>query len=229
MGVGLSDLYVALIYVAFLVIGMTAPFVFTLGYLWVDTFYPQFISTLVGQVPSSMIMGIAAIGSYVLLDRRSPPPISFHTLLTVFFAAWITLTLTWAERPDPAWDKWDWAVKVVMFAAFLTLVLRSRVQIEAFLQVFLFAAAVHMLAVGTKTMLSGSGYGRQLGVFSTNAGLLESSYLAAVSIALIPIILFLRSHSVLIPTSRLRDIGYIGLIFIAIFGSIVTYARTALV
>jgi len=226
---GLSDLYVALIYAAFFVIGATAPFVFTLGYLWVDTFYPQFISTLVGQLPSSMIMGIAAIGGYILLDRRSPPPFSFHTALVLVFAAWITLTCTWAERPEAAWDKWDWAFKVVMFAAFLTLVLRSRVQIEAFLQVFLFAAAVHMMALGTKTMISGSGYGRQMGVFPTNAGLTESSTLAAVSVALIPIILFLRSHSILIPKSRLRDLGYLGLIVIAIFAAIGTYARTALV
>ncbi|MFI4981550.1 MAG: putative O-glycosylation ligase, exosortase A system-associated, partial [Nevskiales bacterium] len=226
---GLSDLYVALIYAAFLVIGVTAPFVFTLGYLWVDTFYPQFISTLVGQLPSSFIMGIAAIGGYILLDRRSPPRFSGHTALILVFAAWITLTGTWAERPDAAWDKWDWAFKVVIFAAFLTLVLRSRVQIEAFLQVFLFAAAVHMLALGIKTMISGSGYGRQMGVFATNAGLTESSTLAAVSIALIPIILFLRSHSLLIPKSRLRDLGYLGLIVIAIFAAIGTYARTALV
>ena len=226
---GLSDLYVALIYAAFLVIGATAPFVLTLGYLWVDTFYPQFISTLVAQLPSSRIMGIAAIGGYVLLDRRSPPRFSGHTALTLVFAAWVTLTLAWAERPVSAWDKWDWAFKVVMFAAFLTLVLRSRVHIEAFLQVFLFAASLHMLALGTKTMLSGSGYGRELGVVRGNAGLAESSYLAAVSIALIPIILFLRSHSILIPKSRMRDLGYLGLIVIAVFAAIGTYARTALV
>jgi putative inorganic carbon (HCO3(-)) transporter len=226
---GVSDLYVALIYAAFLVIGATAPFVLTLGYLWVDTFYPQFISTLVAQLPSSLVMGVAAIGGYVLLDRRSPPHFSGHTALVLVFAGWVTLTLCWAERPDSAWDKWDWAFKVVMFAAFLTLVLRSRVQIEAFLQVFLFAASLHMLALGTKTMLSGSGYGRDLGVVRGNPGLTESSYLASVSIALIPIILFLRSHSILIPKSRVRDLGYLGLIVIAVFAAIGTYARTALV
>jgi len=226
---GLSDLYVALIYAAFLMMGFAAPFVFTLGYMWVDTFYPQFISTLVGQVPSAMIMGIAAIAGYILLDRRSPPRLSFHTILTLIFAGWVTLTLSWAERPDAAWDKWEWAFKVVVFAAFMTVVLRSRVHIEAFLQVFLFAAGVHMMALGTKTMLSGSGYGRNMGIFPTNAGLTESSTLAAVSVAVIPIILYLRAHAILIPKSRFRDLGYLGLIIIAIFSAIGTYARTALV
>ena len=226
---GLRDLYIALIYASFFVVGPTAPFVFTLGYLWVDTFYPQFVSDLVGQIPTSLIMAIAAIGSYVVLDRRSPPRLSFHTLLTLFFAGWCTLSISWAEMPVSAWYKWDWAFKVMMFAAFLPLVLRSRVQIEAFLQVFLFSASLHILTLGIKTMLSGSAYGRQLGVFATNAGLLESSYLASVSIALIPIILFLRRHSLLIPKSWLRDIGYLGLIVGAVFCAIGTYARTALV
>ncbi|MFI4981814.1 MAG: putative O-glycosylation ligase, exosortase A system-associated, partial [Nevskiales bacterium] len=228
---GLRDLYIALIYAAFFVIGPTAPFVLTLGYLWVDTFYPQYVSPLVGQIPTSLIMGIAAIGGYVTLDRRLPPRFSFHTALVLIFAGWCTLSIVWAELPDDAWVKWDWAFKVMMFAAFLTLVLRSRVQIEAFLQVFLFAASVHMLAPGIKTMLSGSGYGRQLGVFMINAGagMTESSYLSAASIAFIPIILYLRKHSILIPKSRLRDLGCLGLVVVAVFAAISTYARTALV
>src|SRR5208282_92790 len=107
----LRDLYVAGIYAAFFVIGPTAPFVFSLGYLWVDTFYPQYVSPLVSQIPTSLVMGMAAIGSYILLDRRSPPRFSFHTGLTLVFAAWVTLTLTWAEVPDSAWEKWNWAFK----------------------------------------------------------------------------------------------------------------------
>ncbi len=178
-----------------------------------------------------MIMAIAALVAYVTLDRRSPPRFSFHTGLTLIFAGWCTLSIVWAELPDDAWVKWDWAFKVLIFAPFLTLVLRSRVQIEAFLQVFLFAAAVHMLAPGLKTILSGSGYGRQLGVLLVNAGsgLTESSYLSAASIAFIPIILFLRKHSILMPKSKLWNYGCLGLIVVAVFAAISTYARTALV
>jgi probable O-glycosylation ligase (exosortase A-associated) len=226
---GLSDLYIAGVYAAFLVIGFTAPFALTLGYLWVDTFYPQFLSTVVSQVPSSLIMGAAAMGAYILLDRRSPPRFSGHTALVLVLAAWMTLSNTWAVWPASAWETWDWSFKTVIFAAFLTLVLRSRVQMEAFLQVFLFSAAVHMIAVGSKTVLSGSGYGRHLDIIESDAGLFESSYLAGASIALIPIILFLRKHSILIPKSRLRDLGYLGLIGIAIFAAMGTYARTALI
>jgi probable O-glycosylation ligase (exosortase A-associated) len=226
---GLSDLYIAGVYAALLVIGFSAPFALTLGYLWVDTFYPQFLSTVVSQVPSSLIMGAAAMGAYLLLDRRSPPPFSGYTALALVLAAWMTLSNTWAVWPATAWYTWDWSFKTVIFAAFMTLVLRSRVQMEAFLQVFLFSAAVHMIAVGTKTVLSGSGYGRHLDIIDSDAGLFETSYLAGASIALIPIILFLRKHSILIPKSRFRDLGYYGMIGIAIFAAMGTYARTALV
>ena len=226
---GLSDIYVALIYAAFLVIGLTTPFALTLGYLWVDTSYPQFISTLVAMIPSSLVMGIAAMVVYVVADRRSPPRFSIHTALAVLLGAWVTLTLTWAEVPEEAWHKWDWAFKTIVFCVFLTLVLRSRVQLEAFVQVLLFSASMHMISVGLKTILSGSGYGRHLDIIDSDAGLFESSYLAAVSVALIPVILYLRKHSMLIPKSRFRDIGYLGMIGIAIFSAMGTYARTALV
>jgi probable O-glycosylation ligase (exosortase A-associated) len=226
---GGSDVFIAGVYVAFLVIGFTSPFAFTLGYLWVDTFYPQFLSTLVAQVQSSLIIGIAAVGGYLIFDRRSPPRFSAHTALALALAAWMTLSNTWAVWPASAWYTWDWSFKTVIFAAFMTFVLRSRVQMEAFLQVFLFSAAVHMIAVGTKTAISGSGYGRHLDVIESDAGLFEGSYLAGASIALIPIILFLRKHSILIPKSRFRDIGYYAMIGFAIFAAMGTYARTALV
>ena len=93
---GLRDLYVALMYASFFVIGPTTPFVFTLGYLWVDTFYPQYVSPMVGQIPTSLIMAGAAIGSYVVLDRKSPPRFSFHTALVLIFAGWCTLSIVWA-------------------------------------------------------------------------------------------------------------------------------------
>jgi len=227
--VGLSDIYVAVIYASFLVIGLTTPFALTLGYLWVDTAYPQLISTVISMIPSSLIMGVAAMLIYVVGDRRSPPRFSVYTALAIVLGAWITLTITWAELPDEAWTKWDWAFKTVVFNVFLTLVLRSRVQIEAFVQVLLFSASMHMISVGIKTVLSGSGYGRHLDIIDSDAGLFESSFLASVSIALIPIILFLRKHAILIPKSRIRDFGYLGLIGIAIFSAMGTYARTALV
>jgi putative inorganic carbon (hco3(-)) transporter len=110
---GGSDIYIAMVYAAFMIMGLTTPFAFTLGYLWVDTAYPQFISTVVNLVPSSLIMGSGAIVGYLVLDRRYPPRLSAHTVLTLLFAGWCTLSILWAEMPDQAWFKWDWAFKTI--------------------------------------------------------------------------------------------------------------------
>ena len=53
----LRSLWLTAIYLGFLGIGTSAPFVLTLGYLWVDTFQPQNVSwILLKQVPVAMIM-----------------------------------------------------------------------------------------------------------------------------------------------------------------------------
>lgn len=226
---GLRDLYIALIYLAFLVIGASAPFVFVLGYVWVDNSYPQEISDYLMPIPVALILGIAAIGGYLLTDRKYPPRVTGHMVLTLVFAAWITMTLAWAEVPNPAWYKWNYAFKTVAFSIVLTLMIRSRVQIEAFLQVLLFSMALHVLPLGIKNLLSGSGYGRNLGVLKGNSLLLESSTLATAAIMLIPIILYLRAHSVIVPKSRLRDLGYLAMAGAAVMCALGTFARTALV
>ncbi len=225
----MSDLYVAMVFVAFIALGTTAPFVATLGYVWTDTFYPQLLSTIVALVPSSMIMGGSALLFYFMIDRRSPAQFTAHTALTLIFGLWCTLTLLWAEVPVAAWEKWNWAFKTVMFSAFIPMVIRSRVQIEAFVQVYLAAMLIHIIPVGTKTLISGSSYGRSLGLLRGNIGVAESSTLSAICVALIPVMLYLRRHSILLPASKLRNLAYLSLIVVALGAAVGTYARTALV
>lgn len=225
----MSDFYTAIIYSIFIVFGLTAPFVCTIGYMWADIYYPQLSSTIVAMIPSSLILALVAIVGYLVLDRRAPARFTAHTGITLLFACWVTLTLSWAEVPDAAWDKWNWAAKTVTFSAFLPLVIRTRVHLETFLQVMLFALAFHFVPVGVKTLISGSAYGRSLGVLRGNVGLAESSVLSTVCCALIPVVLYLRKHALLLPKGKMRDYGYIAMIGIALVAAIGTYARTALI
>lgn len=222
-----------LVYTGFLAFGMASPFVLVLGYVWVDGANPQSLtgSGLLPMLPVSFIMGAAAVAAYVMMDRRAPPRFSFATALTVLFAAWVTFTtVALAEVPIEAWPKWNIAVKTLLFSAFLPYAIRSRVQIEAFLQVFLFSTAVYFIPAGLKTMISGGGYGRTLTlVGGDNSGLAEGSTLAGVSLMMIPIMFYLADHSLLIDSKLLRKIGYGCLSLIALAASIGTYERTALV
>ena len=67
------------------------------------------------------------------------------------------------------WPKWDWAFKTVMFSAFIPLVIRSRVQIEAFVQIYVLTLAANFIPFAAKVLISGGGYGRNLGLMAATA------------------------------------------------------------
>ena len=70
----LRSLWLLFVYTSFLGLSVNAPFVATLGYVWVDTFQPQNVAYIIlNQFPVALIMGSVAFGGYLLLDRRSPP------------------------------------------------------------------------------------------------------------------------------------------------------------
>lgn len=227
----MRDLLLLLTYLAFLAVGTMAPFVLALGYVWVDVFSPQSLGwSPLSTLPVAFIMGAAAVGAYLVLDRRSPPRLSGMLILLLLLAVWITATTSWAARPDESFIKWDVAIKALLFAVFVPFVVRSRVQIEAFVHVYVFSLAAHVLPWAFKTLLSGGGYGFSLGLVGANAlWLSESSAVAAIGIMLLPLLLSLRKHSVLLPRGRVRDLVYYGTALGGLFASVGTFARTAIV
>ncbi len=228
----MTDLLLVLSFIAFLALGTLAPFLFSLSYVWVDIFLPHRVSdALLTNVPVALITGIAAFGSYLIMDRRAPPRLGLLFLLYLVLAVWITLsTFAWPVVPGPAEVKWDPSIKTRVFAAFIPVLFRSRVQIEAFLMVIIFSAAAHLLPWGVKTMVSGGGYGKQMGLLGSNATFLsESSVISAVCLAFIPLLLTLVRHNLLIPKGRLRQALFFGMAGLFALGAIGTFARTAII
>ena len=227
----LRGLFVGSLYLAFLLLGTTTPFAFTLGYVWVDVFRPQDIGYYtLGSVPVALVMGSAAILFYIVADRRAPPRVRWTTILTVTMAAWCSLTMLWAVAPHFAViGKWTWAFKTVLFSAFIPYVIRSRVQIEAFILVFIFASLIQILPVGAKEVIGGGAYGMQHGIIAGNSYLSESSTLAAVCCMLVPWAIWAGRHALMFPYPRLRRLGGIGLVIMYLVTCVGTFARTGLV
>jgi putative inorganic carbon (hco3(-)) transporter len=226
----LRSLWLLFVYVSFLGLSVSAPFVATLGYVWVDTFQPQEVAyVILNQIPVAMIMGLIALGGYFLLDRRSPPPLTMQTALQGSMAIWVTLTLIWAQAPEPAWIKWDWAFKTIAFATFIPFVIRSRVQIEAFAQTYVFSLAANFVPFGAKVLISGGGYGMNLGLQSGNSGLAEGGLLSTSCLMAVPLAIFLASHSQLIPKLKVLPLAYWGIAGLAVVTAVGTYERSALV
>jgi putative inorganic carbon (hco3(-)) transporter len=226
----LRSLWLVMVYVSFMGLGTQAPFVLALGYLWVDTFRPQEVAYIVlNQFPVALLIGAAAFGTYILLDRKSPPRLSMITVVQVILAIWCTITMAWAVAPEFGWEKWDWAFKTLMFSAFIPYVIRSRIQIEAFIQVYVFSLAANLVPFGAKIAISGGGYGRALGLAGSNSGLGEGSTLAAVAVMTIPLVLYLSKHSTLVPKNVLFRLMYVGLAVIALLTTVGTFERTGLI
>ncbi len=226
----IRSLFLVCIFLSFIGLGLSAPFVMTLGYVWVDTFRPQQVALIIlNQLPLALIMGIAALGSYFTMDLRSPPRLTVATVLTLVMGVWVTATLLWAEVPDLAWTKWDWAFKTIMFSAFIPFVIRSRVQIEAFAQTYVFSLAANFIPFGVKTLMSGGGYGHNLGLAEGNAILAEGGFLSTVCLMAIPLALSLARHTQLLPRSRLVSLGYNGLAVLAVVTALGTFERSALI
>ncbi len=226
----LRSIWLLFVYLSFVGLSSAAPFVATLGYVWVDTFQPQAVAYIIlNQMPVALIMGIVALLTYVAADRRSPPPLSLETVLQVMMALWVTLTLTWAEVPSAAWDKWDWAFKTIIFSAFVPYVIRSRVQIEAFVQTYVFSLAANFVPFGLKVLLAGGGYGRNLGLEQGNSGLSEGGLLSTACLMIVPLALFLSKHSQLIPRWKIMPAAYWGVAGLAVVTAVGTYERSALI
>jgi probable O-glycosylation ligase (exosortase A-associated) len=225
------SLYLFLIYGAFLCAGLVAPFAVGLGYVWVDTFSPQNVAySLLTEFPVSMVMAVATLVAYVAADRRSPPRINLVTVLVVLMAGWVTFTtFNNPVAPAAALTKWNWAIKTILFSAFMPLLFRSRVQIEAFLQIYIFSLMGEVLPFAAKTLLSGGSYGTSYGLVGGNSGVAEGSHLTTVAMLIVPILLYLRKYTAILTRTRPVQLMYVGMAFACVPAAIGTYERTALV
>jgi probable O-glycosylation ligase (exosortase A-associated) len=107
---------------------------------------------------------------------------------------------------------------------------RSRVQIEAFLLIYILSLMGQLLPFAGKTILSGGGqYGASYGLVGGNAGMAEGSHLTAAAMMIVPILLSLRRHCIILPNNRLVRLMFLGLAFACFPAAIGTFERTALV
>ena len=226
----IRSLYVLGFFLAFCGAGFLAPFVASLAYVWVDEAYPQKIAYLfMNSIHPAELTAILAFLMFFMKGLRGTR-ITLSSVLLMIFAVWCTLsTFFWAVAPEPALLKWDWAVKGLVMAAFLPLVFRTRLQIEAFIQVLLFSIMTNVIGPGLKTLVTGGGYNAALGFAAGNSGLEEGATLSATAISLIPLLLFALRNNTLLPQNRWVKLGYIGLIVLSISAAIGTYERTGLV
>ena len=215
---------------ALLGLGFRRPFLFVLGYVYIDVVSPQRLTYyLLNSVPISMIaVGLAVVG-WALFDDKRDVRVAPRQGMIVLLLVYCGLTTRMADFPIEALEKWEWVWKALAFAAFLPLTLRTRLRIEALLLFMIVSASSIIIVGGIKTLASGGGYGELNLMVSNNSGLYEGSIISTVAICIIPIILWFARHgTIFAPDWRVKLFCY-ALIFACLLIPVGTSARTGLV
>ena len=115
------------------------PFLFTLVYAYIDIIAPQRLSYfLLNSIPLSLILfGIGAglllsqLGNVIFLgflvsDDKRDVRVSPRWALLLVLLAYCGYSTTVAVEPLAAQEKWSWVWKALVFAAFLPLLLKTK-------------------------------------------------------------------------------------------------------
>ena len=226
----MHDLFFVGFLLGLIALGFRRPFLFVLGYVYVDIVSPQRLSYyLLNSVPISLIFFVLAVGGWLAVDDKSGLRLSFRQVLLLLLLAWCGYTTMTADFPAAALTKWAWVWKALVFAIFLPVTLRTRLRIEGLLLFMTLSASSIIIVGGIKTLVSGGGYGSLNLGLDDNSGLYEGSIISTVAIAVIPTILFLARHGTVFRPDRRVALFTAALVFACLLIPIGTEARTGLI
>ena len=214
---------------AFFAIGFRRPFVWVLAYLYIDILAPQKIGwSITSALPISLIAFCAAFAGWLLTDTKKGTRFTFRQFLLCLLLGYCFWTTQTADFPVEALEKWDWVWKALVFAIFLPFTLSTRLRIEGAALIMVLTAGAIIISAGLKTALGGGGYASLYFFVNDNSGMYESSTLATVAIAIIPLIVWFTRHGTIFPPDwRVKLFGY-ALIFACLLIPVGTEARTGL-
>ena len=225
----MHDLFFVAFLAGLIALGFRRPFLFVLGYAYVDIVSPQRLSYyLLNAVPVSLIFFVLAVGGWLVVDDKKDTRLSIRQIILIVLLAWCAYTTMTADFPTAALGKWDWVWKALIFAIFLPFTLRTRLRIEALLLFMVLSAASIIIVGGIKTLAGGGGYGELNLMVTNNSGLYEGSIISTVAIAIIPLILWFGKYGTIFrPDWRVKLFCY-ALVFACLLIPIGTSTRTGL-
>lgn len=215
---------------AILALGLKRPFLFVLAYAYIDIVSPQRLTyLLLNAVPISAIVAALAVLGWLAFEDKRALRVAPRQGLLLILLVYCGVTTAGADFPLEAAEKWDWVWKTLAFAIFLPLTLTTRLRIEALILFMILSAGSIVIVGGIKTLASGGGYGVLNLMVENNSGLYESSTIATVAIAIVPLILWLMRHGTIFPPDKRVTLFGAALIFACLLIPVGTEARTGLV
>ena len=159
-------------------------------------------------LPLAMITGAGALLVWAALDRKLFTHISWCFYLLLLWLIWVCITYQFYQGdPFNAKFKFDYATKILAFSMLAILMLTTRRRIEGFIIILCVAVGFYIGRGLVVTALTGGGGLSVTGNKSTPLG--DRNYFATVVWMLIPMLLWLSSHSLLFPRGRLLKLGLV--------------------
>lgn len=222
-----------LVFLAFigfvLMLGLRRPFIWVLLYVYISILAPQKIGYgIIQSLQVALIAFAAAFGGWLTLDDKRGAKFTFRQGLMVLLLVYCWWTTSGADFPDSAALKWDWVWKALLFGIFLPLTLTTRLRLEALAMTIALSVGAIVISAGIKIVLGGGGYENKLFFVNDNSGIYESSTLATVAIALIPLVVWFAKHGTIFKPDWRVKVFAAGLIFASLLIPVGTEARTGL-
>nr|MCU0948698.1 DUF5935 domain-containing protein [Porphyrobacter sp.] len=213
-----------------LLIGLRSPFIWVLLYVYIDILAPQRIGYyLIPEIPVSLIAFVAAFGGWIIMDKtKAGARFTVRQGLLVLLLGYCFWTTQNAAFPEAAQFKWEWVWKALLFGIFLPLTLTTRARLEGLALVVVLSIGTIVISTGMKTVFGGGGYENLRFFVDDNSGIYESSTLATMAIALVPMIWWLVRFGTVFPRHWLVTGFALALTLSCFLVPIGTEARTGL-
>jgi putative inorganic carbon (hco3(-)) transporter len=196
-------------------------------FFWFDLAAPHTAFwNLFGSIPISQYLGLMALAG-CFLSWREKLSFSGFFYVALAYVFWFTLTTQFALEPQVVQFKFDRTIKVFISLVLLSMLCNNRERTELILWIFTLAITTYGVRGGLLTLMGGWG-----GKYITGAEggfISDSSSFACALVMNLPILNYLRQHSILFPEAKkFTWLIYIamGLSLVAIIGS---FARTGLI
>lgn len=178
-------------------------------------------------LPLAMITGASTLVLWAALDRKVFSHISWCFYLLVLWLIWVCITFQFYQGDSyNAHFKFDYATKILAFSLLGILMLNTRRRIEGFIIILCVAVGFYIGRGLVVTAMTGGGGLSVTGEKSTPLG--DRNYFATVTWMLIPMLLWLASHSLLFPRGRLLKAALIGFATAGFLTIIGTQSRGAM-
>jgi probable O-glycosylation ligase (exosortase A-associated) len=229
----LHELVFVVFYLGLLPTVLISPFAGVLIYYWLDWLPPNevYMDTLL-PANLSFIIGALTFLLWLFREKKAVPRAPAIMALMAAILIWINLTAYNAAAPAFVAFEWDRTVKVVGFAILTAQMLSTRARIEAFVWIFVLAAAYFAVPGAIKVIISGGSGGIGTGdvVVGANGSFFGDRVTLSVVLGItLPFALYLRRQPIMLPArwQRWARLAMLGVAASFLIASIGTFARTA--